>query len=119
MMQRHLDHRETDAHPSGPHGDGCPEDERIGIGDGAIEMVLGQPHGIETDRFSQFHFPQGVVDDLMILTRVMADGEHKRTESHAHSPRCPLPLWPPLPQAVLFRPGGFDIFGYPRQHAPG
>jgi hypothetical protein len=41
MMQRHLYHRKADAHPSGPHGDGGPKHERIGIGDGAIEMVLG------------------------------------------------------------------------------
>ena len=93
MVERHLHHGESDAYPLRPGGDRRTEDQRVGIGHRAVEVVLGEPHGIHADLFRQLYLAQRAVDDPMVILPVIAYGENEAAEAHCVVLIDPLNYW--------------------------
>ena len=82
MMERQFDDGEANLHATGAGRQRGAQYEWVGVGGRSIEVVLGQPHRVHSNLFSQDHLIKGGVDDLRIALRVVAHGENKGTELH-------------------------------------
>ena len=84
-MQGHLDHRKADQNPLGSGGHGGAKYDRVRIGHRSIEVVLGEPDGIETHLLGNLYLPEGLDDHLMVVVGVGADRENEAAETHLYS----------------------------------
>ena len=63
MMESQFHNGESDLEMGGPGGHGGAQHQRVRMGGGAVEMVLGQPDRVHADLFCQNDLVQGAVDD--------------------------------------------------------
>src|SRR5260221_12453434 len=61
------------------------EDDRIGIGRDAVEMMLGEPDNVGSELVGQQRLAHRLVDDLAVARRIAAVGKQEIAEFHA----CP------------------------------
>ena len=67
VMQRELKHRETDLDPAGLLSDRGREDDRVGEGRLAGEVVLGQPDPVEAQLLGEHGLSQALLDDPAVV----------------------------------------------------
>ncbi len=82
VVQRDLRDGEADLDAAGRGGQRGGKAERIDVGADAVEMVLGQPQGVEAKLLRQPGLGDGLVDHALVLSRVAAFREQEIAEFH-------------------------------------
>ena len=82
VVKGQLDNGEADLQVLSARGDCGAQYQRVGVGCGAVEVVLGQPHGVHAYLLGERYFVQGAVDDGRVFLGFVANGEDEGTKAH-------------------------------------
>jgi hypothetical protein len=67
MAQRHLDDRESDAHPRGADGHRAGERDGVAVDGLTGEVVLGEPYPVEAGRLREDRLIEEILDRRVIV----------------------------------------------------
>ena len=77
VVERHLCDGEADPGVLYGRGEGSSEADRVDVGADAVEVVLGEPDGVEAEGIGEAGFFYRLLNDAAIIGRVAAFGERK------------------------------------------
>ena len=82
MVEGQFNHGKTNFQMRGARGHGGPQYQRISVGGGAVEVVLGEPYRMHTNLFGEHNLVQRAVNHRRVVFRMVANREYERTEPH-------------------------------------
>ena len=83
VVERHLCDGEADPGVVYGRGEGGSEADRVDVGADAVEVVLGEPDGVEAEGVGEAGFFYRLLNDAAVIGGVAAFGEEEVAEFHA------------------------------------